>query len=71
MFDTPDGKVYVLGGVYIGEDSRLKIAKGMINFARPFNSAREAFSFLFDKVHGKGTWERNPWVVANEFILLK
>lgn len=29
--------------------------------------AREAFASLIDKVSGKGTWERNPWVVAYNF----
>ena len=70
MFDTPEGKVYVAGGVYVGEDARLKIAKGMINLAKPFGTAREAFAVLIDKVSGKGTWQRNPWVFAYEFELL-
>ena len=36
-----------------------------------FPSAREAFSFLIDKVSGKGSWERNPWVFAYSFKLVK
>lgn len=32
---------------------------------------REAFSALIDKVSGRGTWGRNPWVVAYEFELVK
>lgn len=35
-----------------------------------FPSAREAFSFLIDKVSGKGTWERNPWVFVYSFKLI-
>ena len=35
-----------------------------------FPSAREAFWFLIDKVSGKGTWERNPWVAAYSFELV-
>ena len=31
---------------------------------------KEAFSFLIDHISGKGTWERNPWVYAYEFVLL-
>ena len=27
-----------------------------------FLSVREAFWYLIDKICGKGTWERNPWV---------
>lgn len=30
-----------------------------------------AFAALIDKVSGKGTWERNPFVVAYEFELIK
>lgn len=32
---------------------------------------REAFADLIDRVSGKGTWERNPWVVVYEFDLVK
>lgn len=35
-----------------------------------FPSACEAFVYLIDKVSGKGTWERNPWVVAYSFELV-
>ncbi|MDC2620925.1 hypothetical protein [Bacteroides ovatus] len=31
--------------------------------------AQQAFSFLIDKVSGKGTWESNPFVFAYEFRL--
>ena len=36
-----------------------------------FNTPREAFASLIDKVSGKGTWERNPWVIVYEFELMK
>lgn len=36
-----------------------------------FDTPREAFAALIDKVSGRGTWERNPWVVAYEFELVK
>ena len=32
---------------------------------------REAFAALIDKVSGKGTWERNPYVFVYEFELIK
>ena len=70
-FDTPVGKCYVAGGVYVGQDSRLKIAKGMINIAKPFKTPQEAFAVLIDKVSGKGTWKSNPWVFAYSFELVK
>ena len=41
-------------------------------FARGwFDTPREAFAELIDKVSGKGTWKSNPWVVAYEFELVK
>lgn len=35
-----------------------------------FDTPREAFAALIDKVSGKGTWERNPFVWVYEFKLL-
>jgi hypothetical protein len=35
-----------------------------------FPFPRPAFAALIDKVSGKGTWERNPWVVAYTFELV-
>ena len=32
-----------------------------------FLSARKAFAYLIDMVSGKGTWNRNPWVVVYTF----
>lgn len=36
-----------------------------------FNTPRQAFAALIDKVYGRGTWNRNPWVVVYEFELVK
>lgn len=36
-----------------------------------FDDHRQAFASLIDKVSGRGTWERNPWVVVYEFKLVK
>lgn len=36
-----------------------------------FDTPCEAFASLIDKVSGRGTWQRNPWVVAYEFELVK
>lgn len=36
-----------------------------------YYTPREAFASLIDKVSGRGTWDRNPWVVAYEFELVK
>lgn len=35
-----------------------------------FPSARLAFWYLIDKISGKGTWERDPWVIAYSFELV-
>ena len=37
----------------------------------PFNTPREAFAGLIDKVSGKGTWESNPWVFVYEVELVR
>lgn len=34
-----------------------------------YQTAREAFAALIDKVSGKGTWQSNPWVFVYEFEL--
>jgi hypothetical protein len=36
-----------------------------------FESPREAFAALFDRIHGKGAWERNPFVWVYDFVLTK
>ena len=35
-----------------------------------FDSPREAFAALIDRISGKGTWESNPWVYVYEFELV-
>lgn len=36
-----------------------------------FDTPVEAFKVLIDKVTGKGTWKRNPWVFVYTFELVK
>lgn len=36
-----------------------------------FNTPREAYAALIDRISGKGTWERNPWVFVYDFELIK
>ena len=36
-----------------------------------YKSPRRAFAALIDKVSGRGTWDRNPWVGVYEFELVK
>lgn len=42
-----------------------------VGWGRVYNTPREAFAALIDKVSGKGTWERNPYVFVYEFKLIK
>lgn len=35
-----------------------------------YNTPRDAFEVLIDKVSGKGTWESNPFVFVYEFKLI-
>ena len=36
-----------------------------------FDTPRDAFAALIDRISGRGTWQRNPWVFAYKFELLK
>lgn len=36
-----------------------------------FNTPREAYAALIDKISGKGTWESNPYVFVYDFELVK
>lgn len=36
-----------------------------------YYSPRKAFAALIDKISGKGTWEKNPWVLVYSFELIK
>jgi hypothetical protein len=36
-----------------------------------FGTGIKAFESLIDKISGKGTWEKNPWVFAYSFELVK
>lgn len=42
-----------------------------LGLRRRYGSARSAFAALIDKISGKGTWERNPYVFAYTFEVLK
>lgn len=40
-------------------------------YEETFNTPRQAFAALIDKVCGRGTWKSTPWVIAYEFELVK
>lgn len=46
-------------------------ADGKKRTAVEFDTPREAFAALIDKVSGRDTWKSNPWVVVYEFELVK
>lgn len=37
----------------------------------PFDTPRDAFAALIDRVSSRGTWKSNPWVFVYEFELVK
>lgn len=47
-----------------------KLNNTPVRWQKIFPTPREAFAALIDKISGKGTWERNPWVVAYGFELV-
>ena len=53
-------------GRYVGDDFFYYEENG-----DGFKSPYEAFADLIDRVSGKGTWERNPYVVAYDYELVK
>lgn len=46
-------------------------AGGKHGWDNSFSTPRQAFAALIDKVSGKCTWKRNPWVFAYEFELVQ
>jgi hypothetical protein len=46
------------------------IIKGM-EFLEPFDTPREAYAAFIDAIHGKGTWESNPWTWVYNFKLTR
>ena len=53
----------------ISDEDCLK--EGIHEWDNSFSTSRKAFADLIDKVSGKGTWNRNPWVFAYTFELVK
>ena len=47
------------------------LEKGLVLAKRWYDTPRQAFAALIDKVSGRGTWVGNPWVVAYEYELVK
>ena len=49
----------------------LRLCAKEVGWGRVFNTPREAFAFLIEKVSGKGTWDANPYVWVYDFELIK
>lgn len=56
---------------YISEINKYYFERTDRNEGFYFNTPREAFAALIDKVSGRGTWESNPYVVVYQFELVK
>lgn len=69
----PDGWKYVAGGSTISESDRNRIWSGELKLSEKcaFNSPYAAFADLFDRVSGKGSWDKNPLVYVYSFELVK
>ena len=69
----PDGWRYVAGGSKICEPDRNRIWSGELKLSEKcaFNSPYAAFADLFDRVSGKGSWDKNPLVYVYSFELMK
>lgn len=44
---------------------------GFVGATKHYNTPREAFAALIDKVSGRGMWDSNPWVFVYTFELVK
>ena len=49
----------------------LKSCANKIGWGRVYLTPREAYAVLIDIVSGEGTWDKNPWVWAYDFELVK
>lgn len=59
----------------IGDDAyffavKCKVRQMYDNILKFFSSPQRAYADLIDKISGRGTWKRNPWVIAYSFELV-
>ena len=71
-----EGIIFLESLSIIGEDAYFFAVKNKVrqmydNILKFFSSPQRAYADLIDKISGKGTWKRNPWVVAYSFELIK
>ena len=70
-----EGIIFIEPLSIIGEDAyffavKRKVRQMYDNILKFFSSPQRAYADLIDKICGRGTWKRNPWVVAYSFELL-
>ena len=67
-----EGIVFIESLSIIGEDAyffavKRKVRQMYDNILKFFSSPQRAYADLIDKISGRGTWKRNPWVVVYTF----
>ncbi len=70
-----EGIIFIEPLSIIGEDAYYFAVKRIVrhmydNILKFFSSPQRAYADLIDKISGRGTWKRNPWVVAYSFELV-
>ncbi len=70
-----EGIIFIEPLSIIGEDAyyfavKRKVRQMYDNILKFFSSPQRAYADLIDKICGRGTWKRNPWVVAYSFELV-
>lgn len=70
-----EGIIFIEPFSIIGEDAyffavKRKVGRMYDNILKFFSSPQRAYADLIDKISGRGTWKRNPWVVAYSFELV-
>ena len=70
-----EGIIFIESLSIIGEDAyffavKHKVRQMYDNILKFFSSPQRAYADLIDKISGRGTWKRNPWVVAYSFELV-
>ena len=67
-----EGIIFIESLSNIGEDAyffaiKRKVGQMYDNILKFFSSPQRAYADLIDKISGRGTWKRNPWVVVYTF----
>ena len=67
-----EGIIFIESASIMGEDAyffavKRKVGQMYDNILKFFSSPQRAYVDLIDKISGRGTWKRNPWVVVYTF----